>query len=81
MCVRVRRSTTVVSPWDPARQVITIPAVLDGPMADVAVRATLAQLGVNQPLTGAVCWCGDPVHTGPHIPQTTDTSEVTHRGA
>lgn len=81
MCIRVRRSTAVTKPWDPARQIITIPTEHETPAATVAARATLAQLGINQPPTGAVCWCGEPVHIGTDPQPTVDISEVTHRGA
>lgn len=82
MCVRVRRATTVTEPWDAARQIITIPEALEGPAADIAVRGTLARLGIGQPPAGAVCWCGEPVHIdGTPAYQPDDTSEVIHRGA
>lgn len=62
MCVRVQYVSSCTSiPYDDTRNVINIPAQLDGPYALLAVRKILSLLAAEQPPTGAVCWCGEPV--------------------
>lgn len=81
MCVRVHRSNRIITePWDPRSRTITIPAQLGPALEDIAIRTVLAELAVEQPASGAVCWCGTP--TGAlHIPQQRSTPEVMARGA
>jgi hypothetical protein len=63
MCIRVDVAprAQLDEPWDPERQLITIPNELRDGFALRAVRAVLAELGVPQPEFGAVCWCGEPI--------------------
>lgn len=62
MCVRVRRSSSIVTrPWDPAERIVTIPDGLSNGWELVAVRAVLTELGAEQPPFGAICYCGAPV--------------------
>lgn len=58
MCVRIRRSHHVATPWDPDRNTVTIPAALDAEHGTRAVRVVLAELGAIQGNSGALCWCG-----------------------
>lgn len=81
MCVLIRRTTRVVSPWDATLRTITIPAQLDADRAVLAVRTVLAELAVPQPASGALCWCGAPVDIGaPQIPAQQHPNEVMARG-
>lgn len=81
MCVRVHRSNHVITePWDPRSRTITIPAQLDPALEDIAIRTVLSELAVEQPDSGAVCWCGAPVRVL-HIPQPRQHPEVMARGA
>lgn len=62
MCVRINFATRVVTPWDPSRRTITVPASLSAEHVLLAVRATLIELGVPQSDGGgAICWCGEAV--------------------
>lgn len=76
MCVLVRRSARVTTPWDPASETINIPTQLTPENALTALRAVLAEMGIPQPDAGAVCWCGDPTRVPPQ-----SDSEVIARGA
>jgi hypothetical protein len=83
MCIQVRRSVHVTTPWDPRTNTLTIPAEHNAEHRMQSVRAILTELNVPQPPVGAVCWCGDPI-TGisPRIPnQRTTHTEVMARGA
>lgn len=81
MCISVHRSPTVNDMWDAEARTITIPTQLDDAHAAAAVRATLNELGVEQPHIGALCWCGDPIQAVPRIPEQRHHSEVMPRGA
>lgn len=62
MCVRIQYVTSgTFTPYDATRNVIQIPAELDGPYTLMAVRKVLSELAAPQPEKGAVCWCGEPV--------------------
>lgn len=61
MCIRVHPISTICPAYDADRRIISIPAGLDEALAVTAVRAVLAELGVEQPVVGAVCWCGEPI--------------------
>lgn len=80
MCIRVQRADTVTAPWSPTQDTLTIPAHIPESVLPDAVRWMLAEIGIDQPPHGAVCWCGDPVRVAPHIPLQR-TREVMHRGA
>lgn len=64
VCVTIRRSTHVTSPWDPSTNIITIPSSLDAERETRAVRAVLSALSAPQPDSGALCWCGALVDIG-----------------
>lgn len=83
MCVRVEYSALCpTDPWDPSARVITLPATLSVASTNVVVRAVLSSLAVEQPSSGAVCFCGAPVGLLPRIPQQrTKDTEVMIRGA
>ncbi|AZM46614.1 hypothetical protein DMB38_13035 [Streptomyces sp. WAC 06738] len=84
MCVRVLRSALVTAPWVPETRTITVPALLDAERTLRAVRGVLAELGVEQPTFGAVCWCGQPVAVStdePRVPNQRRSTEVVTRGA
>lgn len=68
MCVRVQYvSSETFRPYDATRNVISVPAQLDGSYVLLAVRKVLSLLGAEQPPTGAVCWCGEPVRLLAHV--------------
>lgn len=68
MCVRVQHvSSCTFTPYDAERNVINVPAALDGPYILKAVRRVLSELGTAQPSLGAVCWCGEPVQFLAHV--------------
>lgn len=79
MCVRVRLSASPVLPYDHTTRTITVPADLNRDFSLRAVRAVLAELGVEQPALGAVCWCGQPVHI--ETSALAQFNEVIHIGA
>lgn len=61
MCIRVRSASSIDAPYDHVRKLIIIPAGLSAERIEIAVRAVLAKLGVEQPPRGAICWCGERV--------------------
>lgn len=65
MCIRVRSSHHVTTPWNPEADAITIPAGLPRTLRLTAARAVLEELRIAQPSTGAVCWCGAAVDVDP----------------
>lgn len=70
MCVRVQYVTSCTfTPYDAARNVINIPAQLDGGFVLQAVRKVLTELIAEQPESGARCWCGEPVRLLDRVPQ------------
>lgn len=82
MCVQIRRATLVTEPWNAATTTITVPAHLDDEHAVQAVRTVLAALYVDQPTSGATCWCGAPISLGaPRVPTQRRSSEVMAHGA
>jgi len=82
MCIRVESAPRALidDPWDPLRQVITIPSTLRDAFALRAVRTVLAELDVPQPESGARCWCGEPIRLLDFIPQQR-SNEVINLGA
>lgn len=82
MCVLIRYcSTCVTEPWDPTQNAINISPHLEGEFAVRAVRAVLSELHVEQPQSGAVCWCGVPVCVKPPASAQRHSNEVMTRGA
>lgn len=84
MCVRVQYvSSCTFLPYDDTRNVINIPADLDGAYVLLAVRKVLSGLAAEQPATGAVCWCGEPVRllARPTQQQTNGDQVVIRHGA
>ena len=84
MCVRVQYvSTWPFSPYDDARNLIRIPAHLEGAYAIRAVRRVLTDLAVEQPPSGARCFCGDPVRLLAYVPQQRESGDqvVSRHGA
>lgn len=80
MCVLVRLcSNRVTEPWDRHRVTINIPASLPADTAIRFVRVVLAELGAEQPESGAVCWCGEPIELLA-VPQQRRSDEVIHLG-
>jgi hypothetical protein len=84
MCVRVQHvSSCTFIPYDGERNVINVPAELDGPYILKAVRKVLSELGTAQPCLGAVCWCGEPVPLLARVTQQRENGDqvVTKHGA
>lgn len=82
MCIQIRISAHVTTPWNPRTRTIIIPAGLSSVRQEAAIRFVLRKLGVPQPLSGAVCWCGAPIRDpAPLIPTQRHSSEVMARGA
>ncbi|MGW6481261.1 hypothetical protein ACWGDS_25770 [Streptomyces sp. NPDC055059] len=82
MCIRAQYAPLAsLVPWDPSRNVITVPAELVGSFALRAVRAVLAELDIPQGEFGARCWCGEPVRLLAQVPEQRRSSEVIKRGA
>lgn len=67
MCVRVECAATVTDPWNPDERVILLPATLPTAALPTALHAVLAELGIPQPDSGALCFCGAPIR----VPQPT----------
>ena len=62
VCVKVDLSSIRVTvPWDADGGLITVPAGLGVARTERIVRAVLLELAVQQPPSGAVCWCGQAV--------------------
>jgi hypothetical protein len=82
MCVRVSfASPNALPAFDADERVITIPSLLPPAHTVTLVRAVLAELVVEQPELGAVCWCGAPVDLTPRIPQQRRSEQVVNHGA
>lgn len=84
MCVRVQYlSSGTFTPYDATRNVINIPAQLDGPYVLMAVRKVLSLLVAEQPPSGAVCWCGEPVRLLASVTRQRQNGDqvVIHHGA
>lgn len=83
MCIRVQYAPlATLTPWNAARQLISIPAELELPQfALLAVRAVLAELAIPQGEFGARCWCGEPVRLAVQVPQQRRSGEVINLGA
>lgn len=76
MCVRVQYvSSWHFTPYDAERNLVRIPVALEGPYALRAVRRVLSELATEQPATGAVCWCGEPVRLLAQVPQQRENGE------
>lgn len=80
MCIRVRFAPIGSAPvFDPGTQTIALPPGLDRAHTVIAARAVLTELAVEQPLFGAVCYCGAELNLTPRIPQQrTGEQAVTH---
>ncbi|MFJ5967950.1 hypothetical protein [Streptomyces sp. NPDC093060] len=83
MCVRVQYvSTWPFSPYDADRKLIRIPAQLEGSYVLDAVRAVLTELAVEQPRSGALCFCGEPVRLLAYVPEQRESEDqVVRHGA
>jgi hypothetical protein len=82
MCVRVSfASPNAIPAFDADTRVITIPRHLPPAHTVTLVRAILAELIVDQPELGAVCWCGAPVDVTPRIPRQRRSEQVVKHGA
>lgn len=84
MCVRVHQvSSCTFTPYDAERNVVNVPAGLDGPYLLQAIRKVLSELVAEQPAKGAVCWCGEPVQFLAHVTRQRENGDqvVTNHGA
>jgi hypothetical protein len=84
MCIRVRYapiSQTSFTPYDAEGNVVVLPDGLEPEWSMVALRAVLEELAVEQPESGAICWCGAVVHLTPRIPNQRRSGQVTNHGA
>lgn len=85
MCIRVRYEAfdplNAFRPYDAASGTVTLPDCLAQPDTLTALRAVLEELAVAQPESGAICWCGEPVHLLPRVPTQRRSGQVTHHGA
>lgn len=85
MCIRVRYAprAEIDEPWEPSRQLITVPTELTASTMFTlrAIRTVLLELGIEQDHFGARCWCGEPIGLHPTIPQQRRSDEVIHLGA
>lgn len=82
MCVRIRFSPCAEPrPFDAAARTIVLPRSLAPAHAVTVVRAILAELAVEQPDLGAVCWCGESVDVLPRVPQQRRSDQVIKHGA
>jgi hypothetical protein len=84
MCVLVRfDSSSALPAFDADARTITVPSTATYVDTMTVVRAILAGLVVEQPVMGAVCWCGEPVDIGvtPLIPQQKLSEQVVRHGA
>ena len=76
MCVRIQYVTScTASPYDPLRNLIRVPAQLEGDYALRAVRKVLSELCVEQPSSGARCFCGEPVRLLAYVPQQRESGD------
>lgn len=84
MCVRVVFGSPSTLPgFDAEARTISIPFGLAPRHVETLVRAILAELLVDQPDFGTICWCGAPVIIDPGalIPQQKRTEVVVRHGA
>lgn len=85
MCIRVRYESFdplgVFHPYDADAGVVTLPSTLQESDSLHALRAVLEELAVEQPESGAICWCGEPIHLLPRVPTQRRSGQVTHHGA
>lgn len=90
MCVSIRFVPSSARPaFDADARTILIPDTASYTDTMILVRAILAELLVEQPPFGAVCWCGEPVDLGPEadagglslIPQQKMSEVVVRHGA
>lgn len=82
MCIRAQYSdASVLVPWDPVNQLVSVPAGLSRGSSLRVLRAVLEQLAVPQPPVGARCFCGAPVKLLPCIPNQRRSEQVMRRGA
>lgn len=82
MCVRVRYSTAApYVPYDPDGNCICLPLPLPEDLAYAALRAILDELAVEQPPSGARCFCGASVVLAPRVPEQRRSVEVMGHGA
>ncbi|MES9804967.1 hypothetical protein [Streptomyces cinereoruber] len=86
MCIRIRYQqfdplSGSFRPYDAGTGTVTLPDAL--PHADtlVALRAVLEELAVEQPESGAICWCGEDIVVVPRVPEQRRSSQVIHHGA
>lgn len=84
MCIRVRFAPRdqITDVYDVKRQIIVLPEDLSLTAVFTlrALRYLLRELGIEQDVSGALCWCGDEVEL-PAIPTQRRNNEVMHRGA
>lgn len=81
MCIRVQYAPLTAAcaqPYDAHRQVITLPDDLPRSVLLLAVRTVLAELAIDQPQMGAVCWCGAAIRVQPRIPHQVRREQVSH---
>jgi hypothetical protein len=81
ICVQTAPRQHLNEPWDAERQLITLPAELNGEYLLRALRAVLAELGIGQDQFGARCWCGEPITLLSAIPSQRSSNEVSSLGA
>ncbi|MFF7067359.1 hypothetical protein [Streptomyces pseudovenezuelae] len=85
MCIRVTFAPRqeIGALWDRERNVLVLPDELSQTSLFTirAVRDVLVQLGVEQGVFGARCWCGEQVNLLPFIPQQRRSEQVIHSGA
>lgn len=69
--------------YDDERQIITLPEDLSATVLFMmrALRVLLLELGIEQPLCGARCWCGEDIELLPAIPTQRRSNEVIHSHA
>ena len=81
MCIRVEYACVKADcsePYDAGRKVATLPRCLPRGDKLAILRAVLSELAVVQPELGARCFCGEPVHLSPRIPQQMRRRQVSH---
>lgn len=83
MCLRVQFAPRdqLEDPWDRERNLVILPDTLDGDFALRALSVLLAELDIDQDEFGARCWCGEPIHILPRVPQQRRSSQVMTHGA
>jgi len=85
MCIRVRYEAFDplgdFQPYNASTGVVTLPTALAQADTLVALRAVLEELAVEQPESGAICWCGEAINLLPRVPTQRRSGQVTHHGA